>query len=100
MGNSVNLCYQAFKYTFIAKLSTDYIKELRTRRLLGAYSLNLKLEVLILETDRIALFKGDLHRMYNIPDADFRIHLNVPIADIMEYTCPTIDDLQVIIYFE
>lgn len=100
MGNSVNLCYQAFKYTFITTLTTDHIKQLRTHRLLGAHSLNLKLEVLILETDRIALFTDDLHRMYNIPDADFRIHLNVPITDIMEYTCPTIANLQVIIYFE
>ena len=53
-----------------------------------------------METDRIALFGGDLHRMYNIPDAGFRIHLNVPVADVMDYICPTSEDLHVLIYFE
>ncbi|APD19105.1 hypothetical protein BK812_0070 [Pectobacterium phage A38] len=38
--------------------------------------------------------------MYNIPDAGFRIHLNVPVADVMDYSCPTSEDLNVFIYFE
>lgn len=100
MGNPVNLCYQAYKYTFVATLTPDDIKEIRTRRLLGAHNWSTKLPLLIMETDRIALFGGDLHRMYNIPDAGFRIHLNVPVADVMDYICPTSEDLNVFIYFE
>lgn len=100
MGNTVNLCYQLGKYTFIAMLDPRDIDELRTRRLLGAHNWSTKLPLIIMETDRIALFGGDLHRIYNIPDAGFRIHLNVPVADVMDYICPTSEDLNVFIYFE
>ena len=100
MGHPVNLCYQAYKYTFVATLTPDDIKQIRTRRLLGAHNWSTKLPLLIMETDRIELFGGDLHRMYNIPDAGFRIHLNVPVADVMDYICPTSEDLNVFIYFE
>jgi hypothetical protein len=100
MASPINLCYQAYKYTFVATLTPDDIKEIRTRRLLGAHKWVTMLPLLIMETDRIALFGGDLLRMYNIPDAGFRIHLNVPVADVMDYICPTSEDLSVLIYFE
>ena len=100
MGNTVNLCYQLGKYTFIAMLAPRDIDELRTRRLLGAHNYNFKTDLLVLETDRIALFQEDLHRMWNIPDAGFRIHLNVPITTDMDWVCPTIAELNVFIYFE
>lgn len=100
MGNNVNLSYQAGKYTFILPLVKEDIDGLRTRRLFGAHQYVFKTELLVLETDRIALYQENLYRMYNIPDAGFRIHLNVPVADVMDYICPTTAELHVFIYFE
>lgn len=98
--NPVNLCYQMGKYTFILPVHHSEIDSIRTRRLLGAHNYNFKSELLVLETDRIALYQDDLHRMYNIPDAGFRIHLNVPVSTDMDYMCPTTAELNVFIYFE
>ena len=97
----INLCYEAGKYTFILPLTQSEIDQLRTRKLLGAHLIQMKCEILIVETQHIALYQRDLHRMYNIPNAGFRIHLNVPIAPgVMEYICPTQEELNLIIYFE
>lgn len=48
MGHALNLCYQAYKYTFVVSLTSN---------------------------------------------AGFRIHLNVPVVDAMDYICPTTEDL-------
>lgn len=97
----INLCYQASKYTFILALSKQDIERLKTRKLMGAHKHSGKFDFLIIETDRIALYPYDLHRMYKIPDTDMRIHLNVPIApDVMDWLCPTTEELQALIYFE
>jgi len=101
MSEMVNLCYQAGKYTFILTMRDDFIDKLKTRKLMGAHKHSGKFDFLIMETDRIALYPYNLHRMYKIPKSDMRIHLNVPIApDVMEWVCPTTDELQALIYFE
>lgn len=100
MASPINLCYQLGKYTFINELKPGDIDQIRTRRLLGAHNYSFKTELLVLETDRIALFQETLYRIYTIPDAGFRIHLNVPVTDQFEYICPTLADLNVFIYFE
>lgn len=99
---TVNLCYQAGKYTFITSLTEQDIQGLKTRKLMGAHKYSAKLQMLILETDRIALYPHELHRMYIIPDSNgMRIHLNVPIAtDVMDWVCATTDYLHALIYFE
>nr|UVM84326.1 MAG: hypothetical protein [Bacteriophage sp.] len=98
---TVNLCYQAGKYTFIATLDEQDIEGLKTRRLMGMHKRQGRLRMLIMETDRIALYPNDLHRMYTIPETGMRIHLNVPIAsDVMHWVCPTTDELNALIYFE
>lgn len=98
----INLCYQAGKYTFITSLTEQDIHGLKTRKLMGAHKRSARLQMLILETDRIALYPYELHRMYIIPDSDgMRIHLNVPInTNGMEWLCPTTDYLHAFIYFE
>lgn len=97
----INLCYEAGKYTFILTLTSSHIKTLKTKKLLGAHKSGGEYEVLILETKNIALYPYDLHRMYNIPDSDFRVHINVPISpDVMYWATPTTDTLHLLIYFE
>jgi hypothetical protein len=98
---TINLCYQTGKYTFILTLDEGAIHNLKTRRLMGMHKHTGKWPMLIMETDRIALYPNDLHRMYTIPETGMRIHLNVPIApDAMCWVCPTTDELNALIYFE
>lgn len=102
MTDGINLCYQTGKYTFVYPLKDRDILSFKTRRLLnGSHKAVMNDTVLIFETDRIALFNGNLYRMYWVPNTDFRIHLNVPIApDIMDWVTPTTAELNFIIYME
>lgn len=102
MTDGINLCYQAGKYIFVYPLKDKQILNFKTRRLLNGYNkVTINDTLLIFETDRIALFNGDLYRMYQVPDSNFRIHLNVPIApDVMGWVTPTTAELNFIIYME
>lgn len=97
----VHLCYEAGKYTFILSLTQKQINAIKTKKILGAHKTGGEYELLIMETKNIALCPHDLHRMYNVPGSDFRIHLNVPISpDVMYWATPTTDSLHILIYFE
>lgn len=100
--DGINLCYQSGKYTFVYPLKDKDILSFKTRRLLhGAHMATMRDTVLIFATDSIALFNGDLYRMYRVPGENFRIHLNVPIApDVMDWVTPTTAELTFIIYME
>lgn len=102
MTDGINLCYQAGKYIFVYPLKDKQILNFKTRRLLnGSNKVHVNDTLLIFEADRIALFNGDLYRMYQVPDSNFRIHLNVPIApDVMGWVTPTTAELNFIIYME
>jgi len=100
LAGDVNLCYEHGKYTFILPLSDLDVRALRTRKLMGSHLRNYKTELTILSTDRIALYPGNLYRMYKIPDSDIRIHLSVPITTDMDWVTPARIELHVFIYFE
>ncbi len=100
LAGDVNLCYEHGKYTFILSLSETDVRALRTRRILGGHQRNYKAELTILSTDHIALYPGNLYRMYNIPDTDIRIHLNVPISTDMDWVTPARTELHVFVYIE
>lgn len=88
-------------YTFILSFEDDYLKTIKTRKLLGGHYVSRKFELLVIETKNIALYPDTLHRMYKLPDSDIRIHLNVPIApDVMFWACPVRDKINAMIYIE
>lgn len=97
---AIYLYYESHGYVFILKLHETDLKNLRTRRLMGMHYYSAKFMLTILKADNIALYPDNLYRMYNIPDAGFRIHLNVPVTSEMDWVCPAYTDLNVFIYFE
>lgn len=97
---AVRLCYESNGYVFILKLSEEDLKNIRTRKLMGMHRYGNKFTLTVVKADNIALYPFNIYRMYNIPDAGFRIHLNVPISSDMDWVCPAYTELSVFIYFE
>lgn len=102
MNNVVNLCYEAGKYIFICPLKESDIRRIKTKRSLHrAHMHQMQETLIILEVDKIALYSEPLQRMYRVPDTNFRIHMNVPIAvDVMDYICPVTEQMHFVIFIE
>lgn len=98
----IYLCYERNNIVFIANIDELEINKMRTKKLLGAHKTSIRVSVDIVDSDNIALVTQDVHRMYRVPDADFRIHLDPCISTDMDWKgiLPTSRDMNVIIYFE
>ncbi|QHJ80766.1 MAG: hypothetical protein [Bacteriophage sp.] len=100
--SNVFLCYEKNNVIFIATLHKSDIDKLRTNKLLGANTASMRVNVDILSKDTIALVTQDIHRMYRVPDSNFRIHLDPCISSDMnwESILPTDRYMNVVIFFE
>lgn len=100
--SNVFLCYERNNVVFIANLHKTDIDKLRTKKLLGANTASMYVNVDILSSDNIALVTQNIHRMYRVPDSNFRIHLDPCISSDMDWAgiLPTDRYMRVMIFFE
>lgn len=100
--SNVFLCYERNNVVFIATVHKWEIAKMRTKKLLGAHKTCIRVNVDILSIDNIALVTQDIHRMYRVPDSNFRIHLDPCISSDMDWAgiLPTDRYMNVVIFFE